>query len=93
MKGYEFNYQVRRTGVLPWGLLADIFAEAAAHLEGSPQYDCEWAIAKATDRMPERTALIARFAFRDNFGVWNGDDESVMMLCFAACAARCGEMS
>ena len=91
-KGYEFSYTVQRSGFLPWEKLSSIFADAAAWLEAHPDYDTECAICTATDRFSDRVSSVARFAFRDAYGAWTGDDEGVMMLCFAAAVAETGDL-
>lgn len=92
MRGYRYYYSVRREGTIPAEVIATAFANAAAWLESNPQYDAHTAIRKATDHLPEHVARYAVIGFREAFGVWGSDDESVLMLCFAACAARSGEL-
>ena len=86
-RGYCFSYRVSRQGYIPWLLLAQIYAEAAAWLENNPRYDADLAIGKATDRLSDRVASVARFAFRDAFGATMGDD-GVMLLGFASALAQ-----
>ena len=91
-KGYRFQYHVRRDGFIPWSVMSRIFADAAAWLEANPQYDAHTAIRKATDKLSDRVASIAPIAFRDTCCVWAGDDESVLMLCFAAAVSATGDL-
>lgn len=37
--------------------------------------------------------VLPRMAFCDFFGCWINDDEGILMLCFAACAAETGDMT
>lgn len=90
MSGYSYTYRPLRHAVLPWKKLSDIFSEAAAHLEREPRYDANWAIAYATDRMPEHVGSMARYLFRFSFGQVGGD-EGVMLLGFASAMAATGD--
>lgn len=69
-------------------VFAQAYEDAAAWLEQNPNYDASTAILKATDHLPEMTARLAGLAFFESFGCWCGDDEGVLMLCFAAAFAR-----
>lgn len=92
-RGYRYQYTVRRSGVIRWAVLAQIYADAAAWMEAhGASYDAEVAIGKATDHLSDRVALVARFAFRDAFGAWVGDDDGLVMLCFASALARTGDL-
>lgn len=91
-RGYRYQVKVLSTRYLPWAKLARIYADAAAWLERTPDYDAEWAIAKATDRMSFTVGSMARFIFRENFGAWTGDAEGVTMLCFASALAGTGDL-
>lgn len=37
--------------------------------------------------------VLPAMAFCDFFGCWINDDEGILMLCFAACAAETGDMT
>ena len=74
---------------------ATIYAEAAALLEGYPDiWDADRAIAQAAEKQRRawKTAMLARMAFRDCFGCWINNDDGVLMLCFAAAAAKTGDL-
>lgn len=83
-------------------LAADIYREAAALMERegySALSDVDRAIGKAGDqRWPGHSnrqhinKMLPRMAFCDFFGCWINDDEGILMLCFAACAAETGDM-
>lgn len=85
---YRFHTFSRVGRSIPQAVFAQAYLDAAAWLEQNPNYDASAAILKATDRLPERTAKLAALAFFESFGAWSGDDEGVLMLCFAAAFAR-----
>lgn len=78
---------------LPARHLAPIYAKAAGWLEeNGPCYDAHLAIMNVTARLSFRTRAIAGNTFTDNFGCWIGNDEGVLMLCFAATLADAGDL-
>lgn len=72
--------------------LASIYADAAAWLERNPSSAASDAISVVTKRLSFRTSSEANIVFRENFGCWIGNDEGVLMLCFASEIARAGEL-
>lgn len=68
--------------------MSEVFERAAAWAEGNPNYDVDLAIGKATDSHSLSTSLRARMYFRDAYGAWPGNDDGILMLCFAAAIAR-----
>lgn len=87
-RAYQFDTLRRVRGAVPQTVFAQAYADAAAWLEQNPGYDASTAILKATDHLPETTARLAALAFLESFGAWIGNDEGVLMLCFAADFAR-----
>ena len=92
MQGLEYAYLARRTGVIPWRSLADIYADAAAWLEAHPDYTTSVAISKSTDRLPDQVANVAGHEFRSRFGEYNGDGVGILMLCLASTLSTWGEL-
>ena len=78
--------------------VARIYREAAALMERegyarlSSSYD---AIRKAADKRYRSHIwqVLPAMAFSDFFGDYINNDEGVLMLCFAACAAETGDMT
>jgi hypothetical protein len=89
---YLVPTMVRRMVRINAKTLADAYRAAAAWLEEHPQYDAHTAISYATNKHPDSVYRYAFTAFREAFGVLGGDDESVLMLCFAAEVAESGEL-
>lgn len=87
-KRYRFHTFTRVERSIPQSVFAQAYADAAAWLEQNPNYDASTAIFKVAEPISDRTARLAALAFFDNFGCWCGDDEGVLMLCFAAQFAR-----
>jgi hypothetical protein len=85
---YRFHTFSKVPRAIPQSVFAKVYEDAAAWLERNPEYDAATAILKTTDHLPERTARLAALAFFENFGAWAGDDEGVLMLCFAAQYSR-----
>lgn len=87
MKCATFTYRKVCKYSVPYKTLGRIWANAAAWMEGNPGYDAHVAIMRATDHLSDRLASAATMEFTDSFGAWSGDDEGVLMLCFAAASA------
>lgn len=56
--------------------------------------DADIAIGRAADARYSShvNRMLPRMAFVDFFGCWINDDEGILMLCFAACAAENGDL-
>ena len=89
-RGYVYTYRLIHEAVLPWETVSHIFAVAAIHLEAQPQYDANWAIAKAADYLPEHVGLAMRYLFFFSFGQAAGD-VGVLLLGFASAMAETGD--
>lgn len=77
---------------------AKVYREAAAILEREGYgkvSDVDKAIGLAADGLyvSHVNRMLPRMAFCDFFGCFINDDEGILMLCFAACAAETGEMT
>ena len=87
MKSAIFTYRKVCKYSVPYKTLGRSWVEAAAWLEANPGYDAHLAIMKAADHLSDRLAHAATLEFSDSFGAWGGNDEGVLMLCFAAASA------
>lgn len=84
-------------------MVAGIYREAAAIMERDGYgklADVDKAIGVAAGERWSGTShrsyinrMLPRMAFCDMFGCWINDDEGILMLCFAACAAETGDMT
>jgi len=83
-------------------LAAQVYREAAAIMEregysavSSADHAIRIAAAKRWCGSTHRSYInrvLPQIAFVDFFGCWINNDEGVLMLCFAACAAETGDM-
>lgn len=87
-KQYRFHTFKRVERSIPQAVFAQAYADAAAWLEKNSNYDTSLAIRKVTDHLSEETSRLAAFAFFESFGAWAGNDDGVLMLCFASEFAR-----
>jgi hypothetical protein len=76
---------------------AQIYREAAALMERegySAVSSADSAIRISADRRYKShvNRVLPGMAFVDFFGTWINDDEGILMLCFAACAAESGDL-
>ena len=92
MKSATFKYHKVCKYSVPYKTLGRIWADAAAWMEANPGYDAHVAIMKATDHLSSRLAHAATLEFSDSFGAWGGNDDGVLMLCFASVLANTGDL-
>lgn len=91
---YGYHYTVRRWLPIPRALMASVYAEAAKQLEAHPEYDDPlYAIRVATEarRLDDSRARYMWRYFMERVGLWAGDDEGIVLLCFASAMAATGD--
>jgi hypothetical protein len=76
---------------------AQVYRDAAALMEREGYKnvsDADFAIGIAADTLYSSyiNRMLPRMAFFDFFGCWINNDEGILMLCFAACAAESGDL-
>lgn len=82
-------------------VVAAIYRRAAVLMENDPKADdTDLAISIASserwrgdDHRAYVNRMLPRMAFRDMFGCWMNNDEGILMMGFAACAAETGDMT
>lgn len=85
---YRYFVWRRVWKTIPTAHFEKAYADAAAWLERNPGYDAHVAISAATEGWPEGCRALPAYEFRERFGQWAGDDEGVLILCFASVSVK-----